>query len=152
MTKEELHEQIRVLLREPLKETVSGTWLYTDEDLVLYVRSALRSLVAKGVVTDAVMAADGTLSPEPSNRVGLLIAYHAASALLRGDMIQKLNTGEIGVAFRAGADSLDTKTVATTMKAIANAYDDDLTTLLTIELTDPDSAGQGVFGDSTLSM
>lgn len=151
MEKDELFEEIRALLTEPLDAMVTP-YTYSDEQLTTQVRSALRRISAKGVSTDAVMSLDGDLNPEPTESVGLLLAYSVASALLRGDMVQKLNTGEIGVYARMGSDILDTKTVANSMKTLSSAYDEEFKILLTIVLSDPDTAADNVFGDDTLSV
>lgn len=152
MTKAELFEEIRALLLEPQVNTVEDPWVYIDEDLEVQVRSALRRIKAIGVTTDAVMASDGTLDPEPTEAVGLLVAYSVVSSLLRGDLMQKLLEGELGVLWRAGGDMLDTKTGAREFSSAAGEYSDAAHALLTIILTDQDGGVESVYGEQTNSL
>ena len=149
MTKSEIFEEVRTLLREPQTDTISDPWTYSDDDLVLQIRSALRHLKAKGVSTTTTVSVEGVMDTEPSDAVGTLIALRVASVLLRGDMIRKLNSGELGMYFKAGPDIVDTKTVATNFKKIASEYEDEFEIMLVLALSET-SIGE-VFGGPTLS-
>jgi hypothetical protein len=152
MTKAELFEEIRVRLREPQVSSEEDPFLYTDDELVIHVRSALRwARVNRTISTDAEMAPDGTLLPEPSEEVGVLVALRVASQLLRSDMINRLNSGQMGIYFRAGDNIVDTKTVATNFKAAAQLYDAELESLVNVLLCDPTRSAGSFFGGSTPS-
>lgn len=151
MTAAELFEEIRALLREPQLSTPGDPWEYQDDDLVVQVRSALRHIIAKGVLTDVAMSKDGVLDPAPDEKVGMLLAYQVASALLSGDLTQMLLDGELGISFRSGPDQFDSKRAAITFKEIAGAYTDEADRLLTIVLSDQSGSGALVYGESTTS-
>jgi hypothetical protein len=149
MTRDELFEEIRTLLREPQLDSVSDPWTYSDEDLILQVRSTLRHLKAQGVTTTADMGTDGTMSADLTARHGALVSLHVATKLLRGDMIRKLNSGELGIYFKSGTDVVDTKTVANNFRDVSTKYDGEYEVLLLLSLNDIN--GAEVFGGPTLS-
>jgi hypothetical protein len=139
MTKAELFEEIRTRLSEPQTATVENPYTYDDTELTYHVRSAIRWVQqAKGITTTAAMATNGTLSPEPTDQVGYLLALRVASQLLRSDMISRLTAGDMGVYFRAGDNIIDTKTVATSFKATASVYDAELEHLVAMILSGSD--------------
>jgi hypothetical protein len=137
VTKSELFEEIRSMLSDAQRDLgITNPQTYEDSDLILLVRSALRQIQALGVTTTAAMALDGTLNPEPTNQMGVLLALKTASTLLRGDMISRVVSGEFGVLFSMGSDTIDTKTAAITFRHVADGFDEDFRTLLTIVLSD----------------
>lgn len=146
MDRDELFEEIRTLLREPQTATVANPYRYTDLDLVPQIRSALRYLRTTGVPSDAVMDTTGTLTTEPDETEGMLIAFRVAAMLLSGDLIKKLNDGELGVLFKAGPDTLDTKTATKSFETAAASYQQEFQKLLTIVLADVDGGTNNVFG------
>jgi hypothetical protein len=147
MVKADIFEHVRTLLRDAQADLGIGeTQFYTDDELVLHVRSALRHLIALGVPTtavvvlgvtaDAVMTTGGVLSPEPTDSVGVLIALKVVITLLRGDMIKRVTSGEFGVLFSMGNDTIDTKTAAIQFKNTADDFEEDYRNLLTLILSD----------------
>lgn len=123
MTKAELFEEIRSLLREPQIETVSDPWLYSDEDLEVQVRSALRHLRVLGLSVQAVWDENlKDFTTLPTEREGILIALIVAERLLTGDLIQKLYDGELGTYINAGGDVIDTKTATRAFQAAADRF------------------------------
>jgi hypothetical protein len=149
MQTEELYEEIRALLREPLTSTPAAPWRYTDAEFVPQVRSVLRKLKAVGVTTSAEMNEDGDFTTAPDDTVGLLLAYGVASRLLTGDMTRKLQDGEMGTYWRAGPDILDTKDVAKLFANAAAKYDEEFRAMLTMILTDADGGANSYFGESS---
>lgn len=148
MTKSELFEEIRNLLREPQINTVSQPWLYTDQELTLQVRSAIRHLSVLGVQSfTAVMTTDGALTSEPTAEQGLLIALYVVQRLLVGDLTNKLLQGDLGIYFRAGSDIIDSKTAAGEFQKAATGYKAEYERLLTMVLSDAIDVANSVFGD-----
>lgn len=148
MDKASLFEEIRTLLKEAQVNTVSKPWAYTDVDLTLQVRSAIRHLKAIGVPSlTAVMSPTGQLTTEPTDAQGVLIALYVVHNLLEGDLIHKLVEGELGVYWRAGPDIIDTKTAGGEFTKAANRLASRYETLLTIELTGAIDASASVFGE-----
>lgn len=151
MSLAEIYEEIRALLKDVQTATVDAPYTYSDDDLLYPLRSALRWARTKGVDTDADLALNGTLSPTPTETVGVLLSYRVASQLLRGDMISKLGTGELGLYFRAGDSIIDTKTAATVFRGAAKVYDDEVRLLLS-QILSSDVSSAAIFGDDTLSV
>jgi hypothetical protein len=81
------------------------------------------------------MDLEGDLSADLDDTIGVLVANRVAMTLLRGDMIQRVISGEFGVSFRMGSDLIDTKTVAIQFKGIADAYEKEYRRILTIVLS-----------------
>jgi hypothetical protein len=151
MTKEELFETIRALLHEPQKDTVEAPYTYGDAELVFQVRSALRLLRVVDLVRDTspvVMTDKGVLAPEPSEELGLLIAYYVAKELLTGDMLGKLRDGDMGMYFRAGPDVMDTRAAVPAFQTASANLDAKYQALLTIIIAKADSA-TSFFGEPT---
>lgn len=146
MTKAEIFEEIRALLREPQAGTVERPWNFTDADIVPQIRSALRHLRTRGLATTGVMDMRGEFTTVPATeREGALIALFVAEKLVSGDLIQKLHDGELGVVFRAGSDMIDTKEAAKSFQKVATTYREEFQILLTIGLTDADG-GTATYG------
>lgn len=142
MDREELFEEIRELLRDIQEGTVEDAWEYSDEILIPQVRSALRHIRVRGVVTDAEMDREGDFTTEPTEDVGLLIALRVASRLLTGDLTTRLMDGELGTYFRAGPDIIDTRNVVQFFERSAKGLQEEYQELLTMLLSDvTDSAG-----------
>jgi hypothetical protein len=147
MQKTELFEEIRSLLSEPQSATVSKPWHYTDEQLIPQVRSALRFLRTRGAKTTGMMTTDGVFTVDPGTETeGSLLALYVASRLVSGDLMQKLASGELGVAYQAGSDSIDTKNAADTFKQVSKRYDSEFQSLLTITLSVEDGGVNSAFG------
>lgn len=146
MVKADLFEHVRALLRDAQKNAgINAPQTYADDDLVPQVRSALRHVVSLGITTDAAMSATGVLSPEPTDSVGVLLSLRVVAALLRGDMIQRVTSGEFGVLFSMGNDTIDTKTAAIQFKDTADGFEEEFRTLITIILS-AEIDKQDVFG------
>src|SRR5678809_120620 len=114
MTMDEVMEQVRSLLNDPLEVFIDAgvTQLYTDQDILDRVPSALRYLRSVGVLIEAVLSTDAELDPEPTERQGVLLAARVASGLLRGELTRRLMNGNFGMVFQMGTDLIDTKTAA----------------------------------------
>lgn len=151
MTKDEIFEEIRDRLTEALLDTVDNPWRYADEELDRAARAALRYLRVIGVTTDAVIDEDGVLDPEPTEAVGMLLAYRVASELLSGDLRKRLLDGEMGLSFRMGADFIDTKTMANSLQASGEECDAKFKQLCAIVLSGQYSATNMFFGGPTTS-
>lgn len=136
MVKADLFEHVRALLRDAQQDLGIAPQVYTDDELILHVRSALRHVKAIGVVTDAAMTTLGVLAPEPADDVGVLLALKIVITMLRGDMIQRVTSGEFGVLFSMGNDTIDTKTAAIQFKNTADDFEEDYRNLLTLILSD----------------
>lgn len=149
MNKDEIYEEIRALLREPQVGTVENPWRYDDYDLEIMCKSALRNLRIKGIPVTSAFTHEGELEPIPSETEGVLIALFVASRLLTGDLTQKLMDGELGIYFKAGPDVIDTQTVARHFHTVADKYDREFRTMLTVALTNLDGGDANVYGKPT---
>ena len=151
MNIDEIFQEIRTPLKEAQENTVDDPWEYIDDDLLIYVQSALRQIRATGLVLESTIQEDGTLDPQPSEAQGVLISLHVADSVLSGDLTKKLRDGELGLMFRSASDVIDTKTAAIhftkSSERIMSRFEILLTRLLSLE-TDATSA---VFGEQTLS-
>lgn len=139
MTMDEVLEQIRSLLNDPLDALVSAdvSQLYTDQDIFDRTPSALRYLRSIGVsITSEFDISTQVLDPEPTERQGVLLACRIATGLLRGELTRRLLNGDFGLIFRMGNDLIDTKTAAIQFANVSKAIDDELTVLLIIELSE----------------
>jgi hypothetical protein len=145
MTRAELFEDIRALLREPQLNVSDTPWVYDDSELVIQVRAALRRL-RNLELTAIEMSSEGVFSEDPTEEEGLLLSYYVAAKLLSGDLVQKLQSGELGLVFRAGTDTIDTKTGAIHLKDAALVYQQEYQMMLTRALT-PLNRPSSVFGD-----
>lgn len=151
MTRAELFEEIRAALLEPQVGTVQFPYTYTDDDLIVQVRSALRRLRTIFSDLTAELSNVGVLDPEPTEEEGLLIALFVIMRLLRGDLQKRLRNGELGVYFRSGPDIIDTKDVARGFTQVASDYAADYETLLTAVISKKQSVGASVFGTQELT-
>jgi hypothetical protein len=74
-----------------------------------------------------------------------MLALRVVVSLLRGDMIQRVTSGEFGVLFAMGNDTIDTKTAAIQFKDSANSFEEEFRNLMTIVMSDA-IQNQDVFG------
>lgn len=150
MDKTEIYAEIRALLREPQAATTTNPWTYVDADLAPQVRSALRHLRVKGLTVTGVFDATGNFTTEATETEGMLISLFVAERLIVGDLMQKLNEGELGVIFKAGSDMIDTKQAATSFEKMASRYRTEFQTLLTIALASGADTTSGVFTETVV--
>ena len=148
MDKQELHEEIRAILREALIESSLKEWHYRVDELDAQIRSALRYLRTIGVdLGGAVMDTMGVLDPEPEEDVGVLVSYFVAHRLLTGDLIQKLTDGELGIYWKEGLDVIDTRDQLRSMNKSAAEIHDRYNRILNIILTGQVDDGASVYGE-----
>lgn len=136
MTKDDLFEDIRALLKQPQAFIIDEPWDYGDEDLIIHVRSALRHLRSRGVTLEVDFSIDGELTGDLTESTGVLVSLYVAAYLLRGDLNNKVLNGSVGVVWRAGMDMLDTKTAAISLVQAAKDYERQYKELLMIVLSD----------------
>lgn len=150
MTKAEWLEEIRVLLHDAQVETVAQPWTYAEPDLLIQIRSALRSLRAKGVLTTAVVDAAGEVTSEPTTDTeALCVAYIVAARLTQKDLVGKLRDGELGVLFKAGSDLIDTKQAARQFESVGSSYAAEAQRLLMLLIADADAGTESFFGEQS---
>lgn len=130
---------------------MTSPWLYTDEDLVLSTRSAIRHLRAIKLTLLFDMDNSGAFDTDPTETEGMLLALKVASDLLKGDLARKLNSGELGVSVKSVLDTFSTTEASRGFQKSASAYDMDFRTLLSIVFTDATDTASGVFGQQGLS-
>lgn len=145
----EWYEEIRTLLNEAQVSTVAQPWTHTDVQLVGQIRSVLREMRAKGVLTTAVIDVDGNVAAEPADDEALCVAYRVAARLLRGDLLTKLAAGELGTLFQAGRDIIDTRNAADAFTAVATQYQKEADMLLILMLSKGGDV-QSVFGTGAI--
>lgn len=143
MTADEIFEEVRTRLNELQVNTVDRPWTYQLDQLVPHARSAMRGLRAKNIVLRPTMNAEGVLSAEISDTLGVLIAAMTASRVVKGDLLQKLREGELGVVFKTGADSIDTTTAARALQSGADEMDMDVEALIAVALASLDQTENG---------
>jgi hypothetical protein len=151
MTKAEVYEEIRTLLREPQAATTENPWNYLDADLEPQVRSALRNMRNMGLTALSEVTFTGDpleFSRALTEAEGLMLSLFVAHRLLNGDLIQKLLEGELGIYLNAGGDVIDTKTATKAFKDAADDYKQQMTSLLAVALaTGTNATAAFVFGD-----
>lgn len=152
MDRDTLFEEIRTKLREAQEDTVSDPWLYTDEELIVAVRSAIRNLRAKKVTLSLDLGLDGTFDTDPTETQGVLLALKVVTDLLKGDLANKLARGELGVSVKSVLDTYSTTEAARGFKNIAAEFETEFRTLLSIVLTDATDSASGVFGQQGTSI
>ena len=109
--------------------------------LIEYLNTANITLTAFGVETGVTVDTDNdSLSSDPEDVIGLLLAFHAASNLIADDLVNRLKNGELGISFKTGASEITTNQAAITLKASARSVHTDYEMLLTAYLSgDPNS-------------
>ena len=109
--------------------------------LVSYLNTANITLIAYGVATGVTVDTDtDTLSAEPDDVIGLLLAFHAASNLIADDLANRVKNGELGISFKTGASEITTNQAAITLKSSARSIHKDYEMLLAAYLSgDPNS-------------
>ena len=148
MNKAELYEEIKTLLSELQSGVVPSPWTYDENDFVPLLRSALRRLRTQGVVTTAVIATDGTFTADPLTELeGRLLAVAVVVSLVRTNLMQKLKDGELGVLWKAGTDTLDTKNAARSFEGAVASFEQEYAELLAIALASADGGLNSTFGD-----
>lgn len=94
---------------------------YGDEYIFEYIDSAVIQLKVFSIITETEYTVTGTsISPDPEDIDGMLIASLTATQLLRHDTVKRVQTGEMGVRFRSGEDELSTVEAA---RLISRAVD-----------------------------
>lgn len=135
MTKVELFEDVRAILMEAQADSVADPWVYDDVELLRQLRSAINHLQAYGLSLDVVIAETGGFTTDPNNFEGVLLSSFVCARLISGDLMQKLNEGELGLYFRAGMDVINTEEGGRQMAKVAKGLEDKFEVLLTMALT-----------------
>ena len=113
--------------------------LYSSEFLLTYVLTQNFELEVLGVVT-GVTVYSGSISPDPTTAIGMLLAYGAAAAIVNDDLINRLKGGELGLSFSTGATSISTIQAASILKNFASSLNKMKHLLLTAYLSgDPNA-------------
>lgn len=146
-----LLEEIRTRLREAQEDTCTNPWLYQNEDLIKAIRSAIRHISVLGVPIPSDLDLSGTFTVDPTEVQGMLIALKVSADLLKGDLANKLNSGELGISVRSVVDSFSTTEASKGMQGIAKAYLRDFDTLLTIVIVNSTDVASAVFGQQGTS-
>ncbi|MBU8920977.1 MAG: hypothetical protein KOO63_03870 [Bacteroidales bacterium] len=109
--------------------------------LIHYIETANSLLAAYGITTGVTVDTDAvSLSADPADAIGLLLAYQCASSLIADDLVNRLKNGELGISFKTGASEITTNQAAITLKASAHRINRDYETLLVAYLSgDPNS-------------
>lgn len=148
---ETLLEEIRTRLSEAQEDTCTDPWMYTEEDLIMAIRSAIRHIRVIGVTMLLDLDLSGAFDTDPSEIQGMLIATKVCADLLKGDLTNKLNRGELGVSVKSVLDSYSTTEAAKGFRDAAGKYMLDFDTLLTIVLANNADAASAVYGQQGTS-
>ena len=146
-----LLEEIRTRLREAQEDTCTDPWTYTDEDLHLAIRSAIRHIKVLNVTMNFDLDLSGTFDTDPTLVQGMLVALKVCADLLRGDLTRKLQRGELGVSVKSVLDSYSTTEASKSFRATAETHQAQFDALLTIVLADNADTSSGVFGQQGTS-
>ena len=137
MTAAEVLTVIRQLVGEAAAVLDGELEFYSDSDLLEHVKTADFLLNAIGVVTALVIDPDAeTITPDPADAIGLMLAYKGSIVLLRGDLTKRVRLGELGVSFKSGATSITTTEATRSLSMGANNLADTFENLLTLYLSD----------------
>jgi hypothetical protein len=113
--------------------------LYDTEFLLSYVKTQSFDLAVMGVVT-GVTVFSGSISPDPTLPVGMLLAFGSAASLVSDDLINRLRGGELGLSFSSGATSISTIQAAGILRNFAANLERSYHLLLTAYLSgDPNA-------------
>ncbi len=137
MTTSEVLVIMRQLIGEAAAVLDGELEFYSDTDLLECVKTADFLLNAAGVVTALAIDPDAeTITPEPVDAIGLMLAHKGSVVLLRGDLTKRVRLGELGVSFKSGATSITTTEATRSLGASANKLADTFEVLLTLYLSD----------------
>ena len=133
--------EILVIMRQFIGEAAAvldgEIEFYSDADLLGHTKTADFLLKAAGVVTAVTIDTDAeTITPDPVDAIGLLLAYKGSIILLRGDLTKRVRLGELGVSFRSGATSITTTEATRSLNTGANNLATAFENLLTLYLSD----------------
>lgn len=123
-------------------ETVPPT--YSDRLLLEHVSGAAIELEVRGMLDDeyTVDVDTSTITPEPSTIDGLLLGARAAADLVSGDFVGRILTGELGVSFRTGVDSISTTEAARLISNEAKSLNSWFRQLATLKMSRSDGASE----------
>jgi len=86
---------------------------YTDPFILDHLKTVNFMLKSSGIDTGvAVDPVAETITPAPTDKLGLLLAVKTATVIIKGDLIKKVRLGELGVSFKTGATSITTSDAA----------------------------------------
>ncbi len=94
---------------------------YTDSFILEYVKTMnfilIMSDITTGVTIDPVTE---TITPDPVDAIGVLLAMKAAASIIGGDLLKKVRLGELGISFKSGATSITTSEAAKKLSDFSN--------------------------------
>lgn len=133
-------DEVLTILRQRVGEAVAlidgDTPRYVDSFLLGYVKTVNFKLGLFGIDTELTVDPEGeSISPDPTNVHGLLLAIGAASQLIGDDLVHRLNTGEMGLSFSTGATQITTNQAAITLRLSSNSVKKDFDLLLNAYLS-----------------
>lgn len=110
--------------------------IYSDEYLLEYVDGAHIYLDAIDAMDDdyVVDVSGASITPEPSDYDGLLIALKASADLMAGDLTAKIREGALGVRFRTGVDEISTAEAGRIVAQLAQKHEKSFERLKTTKL------------------
>jgi hypothetical protein len=133
-------DEVLIVVRQRIGEAVAviggETPRYVDSFLLKYIKTTNFKLKLFGIDTELTIDPDAeTITPDPSDAHGLLLAMGAASQLIGDDLVHRLNTGEMGLSFTTGATQITTNQAAITLRLSSNTVRKDFDMLLNAYLS-----------------
>jgi len=94
---------------------------YTDSFILEYVKTMNFMLIMSDITTSiSVDPLAETITPDPSDSIGMLLATKTAAGIIGGDLLKKVRLGELGISFKSGATSITTSEAAKKLNDIQN--------------------------------
>lgn len=131
MTKAEVIRIIEQRIGQAIGQIGCDSPGYLDEFLLEYVKTSNFILQSLGVETAVTVDPSAeTITPDPTDVIGLLLAYQSAATLIGDDLITRLKSGELGLSFSTGITDISTNQAAITLRTSANKLISDLELLM----------------------
>ena len=113
MTTAELLEIVEQFIGQTAAVLGGETEDYSHPFILEHLKTVNFMLNAAGITTSVVVdPVAETITPAPTDKLGLLLAVKTATAIIKGDLIKKVRLGELGVSFKTGATSITTSDAA----------------------------------------
>lgn len=141
MTTSQVLEVMKQKIGQAVGEIDGECPTYLDSFLMKYIETINWILVSMGLDEEvAVDAVAVSITPDPSNKVGLLLAFGAASNLIADDLANKVKSGELGLSFSTATTEITTNQAAITLSGTSKKLWSDFNRLFTAYMSeDPNS-------------
>ena len=137
MTTSQVLEVMKQKIGQAVGEVGGECPTYLDGFLIKYIETINWILVSMGLDEEVVVDANAvSITPDPTNKVGLLLAYGAASNLISDDLAQKVKSGELGLSFSTATTEITTNQAAITLSGTSKKLWSDFNSLFTAYMSE----------------